>query len=107
MTAAHTPGPWTAHPPHGGDPDADGDKHHWVIRAPGTRGAVSYQLFQLSSMNTPELEHDARLISAAPDLLEALIAITTVTCIGMDVTPINYAYDRARAAIAKATGGSV
>lgn len=47
---------------------------------------------------------NARLIAAAPDLLEALIAITTVRCDGMDPTPINEAYEKADAAIAKATG---
>ena len=38
------------------------------------------------------------------ELLAALIAITTTRCDGMDITPINDAWDIATAAIAKATG---
>ncbi len=38
------------------------------------------------------------------ELLAALIAITTTRCDGMDITPINRAWDMATAAIAKATG---
>ena len=52
-------------------------------------------------------EANARLIAAAPELLAALIAITTTRCDGMDITPINDAWDMAAAAIAKATGGAV
>ena len=46
-----------------------------------------------------------RDLSAQRDeLLAALIAITTTRCDGMDITPINDAWDMATAAIAKATG---
>ena len=41
------------------------------------------------------------------ELLAALIAITTTRCDGMDITPINDAWDMATAAIAKATEGAV
>ena len=37
------------------------------------------------------------------ELLAALIAITTTRCDGIDITPINDAWDMATAAIAKAT----
>lgn len=48
-------------------------------------------------------EADARLIAAAPDLLEALNAM--LTHMGMDEDEWNkVTFDQARAAIAKATG---
>ena len=41
------------------------------------------------------------------ELLTALIAITTTRCDGINITPINDAWDMATAAIAKATEGAV
>lgn len=107
MTAKHTPGPWAVLP-------EEADKDYLRIR--GTRLGCRYKV---ANVHMPRLweSHDvmrdrenaeswanARLIAAAPELLEALIAITTVRCDGMDPTPINEAYEKADAAIAKATG---
>ena len=94
----HTPGPWTAHPPTGGDPDADGSKYHWTVRAPGGDSCLSFQLCEISSMNRREDGHDARLIAAAPELLDALQ--DAIAIFPIDSAPKWLA--RARAAIEKA-----
>ena len=54
-----------------------------------------------------EREDNARLISAAPELLEALImCCQSMSSVLPDFNPFDQAaYDKARAAIAKATGG--
>ena len=92
MSAAHTPGPWTATPPCRED-----RQYHWAIRGPSNSPqVVSFEIARLSSANTPELEHDARLIAAAPDLLEALQGLMHKDC-------GEPAFFAARAAIAKAT----
>lgn len=54
----HTPGPWRTSGPDGMDIEAEGGSTFWAF----------------VSMDTPEAERkpNARLIAAAPDLLEAL-----------------------------------
>ena len=108
MSGRFTPGPWTAHPPRGDDPYADGEKYHWVVRAPSTNGAISFQLCALNSMNRHKDGNDARLIAAAPDLLEACKAfIAYNNQDASDGIAMMLAYhdavNSARAAIAKAT----
>lgn len=77
MTATHTPGPWTLHP----------TAIHAAVRSVGTPDAGPRRICTVGSMNgNPVDKANARLIAAAPDLLEALIAITTVRCDGMDPT---------------------
>ena len=61
-----------------------------VHNAPGTRGAVA--------------EADARLIAAAPDLLEALKRAYLILCNNAIDLDCDAAIDQARAAIAKALG---
>lgn len=106
MTRQHTPGPWYAdkrggiwrRPPHelycfggkvtGERPLAMVD-HGWVG----------------DSLSGYPLESNARLIAASPDLLGALNAM--LTHMGMDEDEWNKpTFDKARAAIAKATGES-
>lgn len=98
--AGHTPGPWIVDPI---------DKEYVVPAAdPGGTG-----ICVLSPMdNTDELwkfgaetQANARLIAAAPDLLDALQALTELynTDEGCRALP---EYKGARAAIAKATGGA-
>jgi hypothetical protein len=87
MSTQHTPGPWRYLP---------GDGLAWrpsVQRA--TEGG-----FVVQGSSREREEADARLIAAAPDLLEALIALHTQT----NSTELAKAHDKARAAIAKATG---
>lgn len=84
---AHTPGPWHFRPLFGRDTFAiffpDGSMKRRVDDKAG-------------GFNEP----DAHLIAAAPDLLEALLAVVSVA------DRKTAEFDMARAAIAKATGNS-
>lgn len=87
----HTPGPWTATPsPH--------DKRVYLIdsKANGAVGELIY-------IDTRK-EADARLIAAAPDLLEALHAIRL--CEFNSMSSRQEMMRLAKAAIAKATGAA-
>lgn len=90
---SYTPGPWVASDHHSGmgwriETDAPGYHNDgWIIA---------------SEMLGPDAADNARLIAAAPDLLEALEAI-----MGERWSPAGrseHVSDLARAAIAKATG---
>lgn len=92
MDAKHTPGPWTA------ERTPASAYWDWTVIAPSGKGRV----MQIG-IDTDNTEADARLIAAAPDLLEALQAIVARVNggssyrMGADVDGL------ARAAIAKAT----
>lgn len=101
MSAAHTPGPWEAH--FNGSITASVDDSRPLLDiaigmafAPAEKGRFAFDVQRAN----------ARLMACAPELLAALIAVTT-TCGQefMDITPISRAFDQARAAIAKAEGG--
>jgi hypothetical protein len=94
MNAKHTPGPWGI----SGKEERD-------------LGTLSPGFLEISSahdvcwiakvqIHTPEGEANARLIAAAPELLEALKAVVAIADRSTDE------FDRARAAIAKAEGKS-
>jgi hypothetical protein len=84
----HTPGPWTFHRASSCD---RGDSYG--VRAP----APHYCVIPTLNINPA----DARLIAAAPDLLEALKdALCALDCCGKDYAAASVA----RAAITKATG---
>jgi len=100
MSGAHTPGPWTMEPPNHVDiygnpvPVDLFTPEYWFIDGPGAdvHGLMTYA--------------DARLIAAAPDLLEALqdLFIDCMACDyndGFNTSPLA---KKVRAAIAKATG---
>jgi len=111
MTAnKHTPGPWvvTPHPEPGVDVFAVGELMGGEEFQYGLSHTVCYQ----------NAEANARLISAAPEMLEALERIArphdcgckpcTSTCrnqIALEIA-VEEMQDVARAAIAKATGGA-
>lgn len=84
--SAHTPGPWTAR--------KHTDTKGWTVSAGNSIASVKPR---------PEAEANARLIAAAPELLEALKEIREACCSGMGSLP---AADikRAQAAIEKAEG---
>lgn len=94
----HTPGPWvlTVHTGTGG-PINPGDD--WSISGHFSGVAIVYE-----GGRNPNADADARLIAAAPELLEALIALRSLydTDEGCRATP---EYIAATAAIARATGG--
>ena len=87
MKTEHTPGPWRI-----------GALVHEVHAADGSLVA------ELASRGEKyrETRHNARLIAAAPDLLEALRWIASCEC--EDDGDNDYIYSKAREAIAKATG---
>ena len=91
----HTPGPWTFY-----DDSNDGKTNRIEIVAIGKTVAHIYH-----SVPTEDLPN-ARLIAAAPDLLEALQAIVKSLADQDDEGLIEHAQQMidARAAIAKATG---
>ena len=95
----HTPGNWIAKPM---------DSADWidlVTDDPETCGGSAHSL-PFASCRHFNQEANARLIAAAPDLLEALEELADlVDCIRSgDYTPDSFTTQPARAAIAKATG---
>lgn len=108
----HTPGPWIAKGEGGKYVNkkntwtVQDENRSWSIAAPITIKGGKIIAFAVHSQNgydsqVPQLEENARLIAAAPDLLEALHACVmqiTALCSRDDVP------DQAFAAIAKAQG---
>lgn len=72
MTASYKPGPWTAEAPNLDPGYGELEKDYWSIRAPGPQGCISHELAKLSGWSPENDEHTARLMAAAPELLEAL-----------------------------------
>lgn len=118
MKNQHTPGPWKCQNEDGkwlGNHDDwsasyDGDNSTGVettlpiVAGDGTTVAIA--VYQNTSFDDDEeLEANARLIAAAPDLLEALVQLNADAryARGGDEKALA-AHERARAAIAKATG---
>ena len=67
--ATHTPGPWVVHP----------TAHHPAVRSVGTSDTGPRRICTVGSMNgNPVDKENARLIAAAPELLEAAIELKDV-----------------------------
>lgn len=101
VEAKHTPGPWgmqTLRTSCGVCHKVGPWPHKW--RAGKEMSACIYDDYPSPPEGTDTMLANARLISAAPDLLEALISVVSVA--DRKTTE----FDRARAAIAKATGGA-
>ena len=92
----HTPGPWFVE---------DNPTIFPAVQVSGFEDSGNRHLQVVIYSNSQE--EDARLIAAAPDLLEALImCCQSMSSVLPDFNPFDQAaYDKARAAIAKATGG--
>jgi hypothetical protein len=86
METKHTPGPWTAE-------EKNGRGMGWKA-GPAWLGEKAW---------SEECAANARLIAAAPDLLEALQEIVSAAD-GEGWSQLDAAFSKARAAIAKATG---
>jgi len=82
----HTPGPWRAK---GHCIETEEYSFNWVA--------------SVQTSNVPEWEANARLIAAAPELLDALQSILDIEPSGLS-NEERQLYALARAAIAKATG---
>ena len=93
MTSKHTPGPWILK-------FGKGILHDYIIRGPNGWPVACFEHYKQATKK--ETKANARLIAAAPELLEALERLM-VEC---DLVSDNAleAYTKARAAIAKATG---
>lgn len=118
----HTPGPWTVSAycyPHGIEGDVFAKDARGVLDAtpicrvcaPVSRNAQkakgppldALQAIGDRAQQTPIIEANARLIAAAPDLLEALSALLAETQLTYQ-TRLQDKQDAARAAIARARG---
>lgn len=91
----HTPGPWYLDEVSADDWQVNSDLHdHCLFQITPTIGVESL---------TDEDKANARLIAAAPELLEALLALLNVSeeLCGLELKEIK----KGRALIAKATGG--
>ena len=99
MKTLHTLGPWFIE-----RRTHDNETTHHRITASDGHGWSGDRYMSVSGCID---EHDARLIAAAPDLLKALImCCQSMSSVLPDFNPFDQAaYDKARAAIAKATGG--
>lgn len=100
--AKHTPGPWV----YDGNRLVGSNGHQVVIKANGMAFG--------SASSWPEAEANSDLCIAAPDMLEALIALGAVLDFDFEAPPcgcfddasaLNAAMAKGRAAIAKARGG--
>lgn len=103
MSVKHTPGPWYLgiywYPAHS---NAEGGVMRTDLRLPiecGADSAFCVEVIQRENGLEAELLANARLIAAAPDLLEALQYVLSAH--GEQLTD---AFEQARKAITKATG---
>lgn len=111
MTTKHTPGPW-----HVGDlaaPNLAG--RNALVYAPSGYAVADAKVFHCK-FGVPEMEANARLIAAAPDMLEALEGLllvepTTRSDLAWEMLTIHekarrydQALERIKSAIAKARG---
>lgn len=106
MTAnKHTPGPWTVLPE-----EVDRD----YIRVRGTQIGMRYKIANVPTptngveREAEETRANARLIAAAPELLEALAELSGLmdSVLMGDYWPDSFTTQPAREAIARATGES-
>ena len=101
---AHTPGPWTVevgmpfdYPP----PSGKRNPHCIVGVGKGTIASPFHHVADAGIVSDDEVYANARLIAAAPELLEACQAVADYDIPGRDAGPL---MSKVLAAIAKATG---
>ena len=93
--AQHTPGPWEVHP----------TTLHPAVRSVGTANAAPRRICTVGSMNgNPVDERNARLMAAAPELLEAAIELKDACNRPAAARTRAEAWRKLDAAIKKATG---
>jgi hypothetical protein len=101
MNTKHTPGPWKELT----------DRQGYTRSITGVHGPETVNVINWNGISRPATENgkaNARLIAAAPELLEALGAL--MAKLSAKLPALQYhdckeAYEQARAAIAKATNG--
>lgn len=99
MSVQHTPGPWKAYPI---------EMNHGLPYTPVAANTLLAKVYSEAFGDYEQSEANARLVAAAPDLLEALRRVVN-DWVAPDGLPFEDgempALDAARAAISKATGG--
>ena len=93
MNRQHTKGPWQF-----------GSSNDDSVYKRNIGGSDGYHVAVASSREDDEVDANARLIAAAPDLLEALQSIVDMDVAYQRGPKVEDAVEVARAAIAKATG---
>lgn len=100
MSSKHTPGPWeVCHGGHGGPSGFVIDEYYVLNRTVADDVAIAADIVDPATQMPSEA--NARLIAAAPELLEALEAVIGCYQCGNDLRIV---MDQVRVAIAKATG---
>lgn len=96
----HTPGPWHI-AEYGMNKDGT-PKHYGIVHGDITIANLGTS----TNKNAKEMDANARLIAAAPDLLEALLDMWNLINVDVstDTIKAGTTFKTARAAIAKATG---
>lgn len=106
--AKHTEGPWTKGTCEVASIDFEDEGHYFTIMAPDRECAVAFVPgTERRWHDDPEVDANAALILAAPDLLEALkYAVGRLECIPLQRRSIGQcnAISQGHAAIAQATG---
>ena len=100
METKHTPGPWRIST---ANPFAVNTSEAGIATAHGIDAANYSEFFP----STEQAKANARLIAAAPELLEALLALEEVDGFKGWHHTYDEACAKARAAIAKATGNTI
>lgn len=98
MNTKHTPGPWEVAEA-GSWKGGKRTSTEYFVRRPGDDVAIASDIIDPANDDAPS-EANARLIAAAPDLLEALIELRNFYIEMTGLPPV-----AANAAIAKAKGG--
>ena len=105
MTTPHTPGPWALSINEGWTTNP----FSVTVRRRGVHQTTLANIPHRATVSPQEQEANARMIAAAPDLLEALTWVTRCACMPGPAGTTVYAIGdehmaKARAAIAQATG---
>lgn len=90
MSTQHTPGPWMA-PPHSNE----------VMTMPSGEVKIC-RVYPVSAIDDKETNANARLITAAPEMLKALQDLVHAHDVGMGKTAVQLRIDIAKDAIKKA-----
>lgn len=101
----HTPGPWRTNTAGSAKAGKPFNITEIYVYAPGTQDDTAICADVIDPVTQEPSEANARLIAAAPDMLDALIAINTLFEF-TDIQQASNAHEQVRSAISKATGAN-